>query len=45
MLKFLGFSFFIISYNFVLYVMCITYHLHVGKDSWIFLIIKTYIEF
>jgi hypothetical protein len=42
MLKFLCF---IINYNFVLYVMFITHHLHVVKDFWTFEIVKTYIEF
>jgi hypothetical protein len=40
MLTILGFFFYIINYNFVLYVMHITPHLHKVKDFWKFKILK-----
>jgi hypothetical protein len=43
MLTTLGFASYIINYNFVLYVMHITPHLHMVKDSWNFKILRFYI--
>jgi hypothetical protein len=46
MLKMLGLIFYnIISYNFVLYFMYITTHLHVIKDFWNFKILRNILKF
>jgi hypothetical protein len=45
MLTILGFFLHIINYNFFFYVMHITPHLHVVKDSWNFKFLKNTLNF